>query len=47
MNTKLGCWALIALTLLAGCVPSLNPLQGGLRVIFAWSGNRTQTQPGA
>jgi hypothetical protein len=26
MKSKLGCWALIALTLLAGCVPSLNPV---------------------
>jgi hypothetical protein len=34
MKTKLGGWALAALTLLAGCVPSLNPVYLDDQLVF-------------
>lgn len=34
MKTTLGCWALAALALLAGCVPSLNPVYTEGQLVF-------------
>jgi hypothetical protein len=34
MKTKTGCWMLIVLTLLAGCVPSLNPVFTEGQLVF-------------
>ena len=34
MKTKRGCWALIALTLSAGCIPSLNSVYTVQQLVF-------------
>ncbi|QDU74613.1 hypothetical protein Pan97_16240 [Bremerella volcania] len=34
MKTKLRCWALVALTLLAGYIPSLNPVYTDQQLVF-------------
>lgn len=50
MRTKLGGWALVALTLLAGCIPSLNPMYTDQQLIFdtnvlgVWVQSNSQNQ---
>jgi hypothetical protein len=42
----LGCWSLIALTLFAGCVPSLNPVYTEQNLVFDPAILGVWTQPG-